>query len=336
MAVANRPLVIALRMFITAVLPRPFETRPAVEDLVRSPMRLSGVSGDEHHVLRECQKFYSLLNWCKWSLRKKRRCQAEAGTASSKQLLPAPTADRPRADPLAVQDVLGDPDLLLTTGVLRGTRAAVGTPGAHRELQAAVVAITCCGPPVATRLARRDGIPVNAVRIGGTGRQRHRRHSERACDGGQTKRPADVPHFDPFAKRAPSTPARTRGRSCLYTGEGVGPHRLGQVRQRKARDASPGTGPAAVESGNPPSGSVSAPTHTQVLGFEIILLRLKLFGPYKAIGAKSYRVKGVSRLDHGKVTTEPENRLCRSAKGLTGVRNPQLRRVIVTQITVFL
>jgi hypothetical protein len=31
MAVANRPLVIALRMFITAVLPRPFETRPAVK-----------------------------------------------------------------------------------------------------------------------------------------------------------------------------------------------------------------------------------------------------------------------------------------------------------------
>src|SRR5689334_12905544 len=33
MAAANRPLVNALRMFITAVLPRPFETRPAVEQL---------------------------------------------------------------------------------------------------------------------------------------------------------------------------------------------------------------------------------------------------------------------------------------------------------------
>ena len=78
MAVANRPLVTALRMFISAVLPRPFETRPAVRNLCVLPMRLSGVSGDEHHVLRECQKFYSLLNWCKRPLRKKRRCRAKA------------------------------------------------------------------------------------------------------------------------------------------------------------------------------------------------------------------------------------------------------------------
>ena len=48
-------------------------------------------------------------------------------------------------------------------------------------------------------------------------------------------------------------------------------------------------GPAAVESGNPPSGSVSAPTHTQVLGFEIILLRLKLVERYK-----TYRRKVIS------------------------------------------
>ena len=57
---------------------------------------------------------------------------------------------------------------------------------------------------------------------------------------------------------------------------------------------------------------MSAPTHTQVLRFEIILLRLKLLGPYKPIDAKSYRVKGVLRLDHGKITTVPENRLRRS------------------------
>src|SRR5262247_2536749 len=107
------------------------------------------------------------------------------------QSLAAPAADRPRADPLAVQDVLGDPDLLLPTGMLRGAAAAVGTPGAHRELQAAVVAITCSGRPVAAGLARRDGIPVDAVRIGGAGHQRHRRYSERAGKGGQTKRLAD-------------------------------------------------------------------------------------------------------------------------------------------------
>jgi len=47
-------------------------------------------------------------------------------------------------------------------------------------------------------------------------------------------------------------------------------------------------------------------------------------------------VKNVSRSDHGKITTEPENRLCRSAGGLTRARNPQPRRVAVIQITIIL
>jgi len=63
---------------------------------------------------------------------------------------------------------------------------------------------------------------------------------------------------------------------------------------------------------------------------------LKLPGPYKPLGAKSYRVKGVSRSDHEKITTEPENRLSRSAAGLTRPRNPKPRRVTVIQITVIL
>jgi hypothetical protein len=94
-------------------------------------------------------------------------------------------------------------------------------------------------------------------------------------------------------------------------------------------------GPAAVES----------ETHLLVLCQPRLTRRflvLKLFAPFEAvgtvqtIGAKSYRVKGVSRLDHGKITTEPVNRLCRSPMGLTAVRNPQLPRVDVIQITVFL
>ena len=63
---------------------------------------------------------------------------------------------------------------------------------------------------------------------------------------------------------------------------------------------------------------------------------LKLFGPYKPIGAKSYRAKGVSRLDHEKITAKPVNRLSRSTAGLTRPRNPKPRRVAVIQITVIL
>jgi len=63
---------------------------------------------------------------------------------------------------------------------------------------------------------------------------------------------------------------------------------------------------------------------------------LKLLGPYKPIGAKSYRVKGVSRLDHEEITAEPENRLSRSAVSLTRSRNPKPRRVGVIQITIIL
>jgi len=44
-------------------------------------------------------------------------------------------------------------------------------------------------------------------------------------------------------------------------------------------------------------------------------------GPYKANAAKSYQRMGVSQLDHGQITAEPEKRLCRSAPGLTQPRN---------------
>jgi hypothetical protein len=95
------------------------------------------------------------------------------------------------------------------------------------------------------------------------------------------------------------------------------------------------TGPAAVEGGIPPSCTATAPTHTQVLGLKLFA-PLKLMGPYKPRGAKSYQVKGVSRLDHGMITAKPARSLCRSAVRLTAVRNPQAWRVPVIQITIIL
>ena len=44
------------------------------------------------------------------------------------------------------------------------------------------------------------------------------------------------------------------------------------------------------------------PTHTQVRGFEIICPFFEPSGTYKPRFAKSYRVKGLSRLDHGQIT----------------------------------
>src|ERR1700749_2463880 len=75
----------------------------------------------------------------------------------------ASAADRPGANALAVQHVLGHPDLLLAAPAVRGSRATVGPPGAGRELQATGVAVTGADAPVATRLAGSDRVPVPAV-----------------------------------------------------------------------------------------------------------------------------------------------------------------------------
>src|SRR5689334_8293186 len=96
--------------------------------------------------------------------------------------LAAATAHRPCADALRLQDVVGDPDLLALGGVVRRTAAAVGVPGAHGELQATVVAVSGVDRPVATGLTGGDGVPVHAVRIGGTGTQCDRRDSQRSGD----------------------------------------------------------------------------------------------------------------------------------------------------------
>jgi hypothetical protein len=87
----------------------------------------------------------------------------------------------------------GHADLLLARSVSRVARTAVGVPGAHGELQSAVVAVAGLNGPVAARLTRRDGIPVHPTfRIRGAGSQRHRSQCERPSDGGQPKRFADV------------------------------------------------------------------------------------------------------------------------------------------------
>jgi hypothetical protein len=71
-------------------------------------------------------------------------------------------------------------------------------------------------------------------------------------------------------------------------------------------------------------------------------LVLKLFAPFgdgwtvQTHRPKVMLVKNVSQTDHGKITVAEENRLCRSAARFNPVRNPQVWRVIVTQITVIL
>ena len=94
----------------------------------------------------------------------------------------AASADRPSADALRVQHVLGDPDLLVAARAGRGARPTVGVPGARGELQATGEAVTGADPPVATRLALRDGVPVHAVRpVGGRRRDiRARRQGVRS------------------------------------------------------------------------------------------------------------------------------------------------------------
>src|SRR6478609_9618617 len=81
-------------------------------------------------------------------------------------VLAAPAADRPGANALALQHVVGHANLLLAARVVGRPRSTVGPPGAHGELQASVVTIAGGGVPVATRLACCDGVPVHAaVRI---------------------------------------------------------------------------------------------------------------------------------------------------------------------------
>lgn len=108
------------------------------------------------------------------------------------------TAGRPRADTLRLQDVLCDADLLFAAGSVRRTRATVGLPGAHRELQAPVVTVPRVDRPITALLAGGHSVPVDAVRIRGAGSQCHRSHCESSGDSGQPKRLADVLQLQSF------------------------------------------------------------------------------------------------------------------------------------------
>jgi hypothetical protein len=191
------------------------------------------------------------------------------------RLLAAPAAARPGTNTLSLQHIVRDPDLLLATSVMGRSAATTGTPGAHGELQPAVVAVTGVDGPVAARLARRDGVPVHtAVRIRGTGRQRHRRQGERPRDSGQPERSADVSHFFPFAKRAPTTPAGA-GAAAVEAGE-LG--RAVSVRHGRGGEqiTPPGVTPGGRRKAIPP---FRGPTHTQVRGLKLFAHLLSRLEP---------------------------------------------------------
>lgn len=124
------------------------------------------------------------------------------------------------------------PDLLLAAGVGRGARAAVGPPGALGELQAAGETVTGVDRPVATGLASRDRVPVDAVGTleGGRRRLRSRRRGR-----------------------------RRGGRLGLRRGSGLLCSRDGRLRSRLSRlgrGRPAGSGAAAGSSGAAASGSV--------------------------------------------------------------------------------
>src|SRR5690606_15902802 len=83
------------------------------------------------------------------------------------------------------QHVLGHADLLFTAGVVGATGTTVGLPGALRELQTAVVAVTGVDTPVAAALALRHGVPV--VGRGGGGGQTGRNGDHGTGDSGEAQ-----------------------------------------------------------------------------------------------------------------------------------------------------
>src|SRR5699024_4293341 len=83
-------------------------------------------------------------------------------------------AGGPRPPALAREGALRDGDLLLAGRLVGGGRelgAAVGRPGARRELQPALVAVACVDGPVAAGLALRETVPVGVG--GGVGGRGH-------------------------------------------------------------------------------------------------------------------------------------------------------------------
>jgi hypothetical protein len=136
-------------------------------------------------------------------------------------------------------------------------------------------------------------------------------------------------NFDPFAERAPTPPARTRGLATCSTGRWVGPHRLGLVRQWGGRHP-----PHRDQSRPPPRANwLTAVPHTRwfvVLGY---LLRAKLLGTVQTDQDKVISVEKMSRADHGMITTAPNSLHRRSSCtfSATSADDPRYRQV--SQIT---
>ena len=216
-------------------------------------------------------------------------------------------------------------------GVVRQARAAVGAPGAHRELQAAVVAVTGVDRPVATGLARRDGVPVQ--------RCPHSRCRSPAPWVPQRARrrwwPAQTScgcssNFCPFAKRAPPNARATRGAAaCSQAGElgravSVRHDRGGNICLAGRDTRRP---PKAI----PPS---AAPLTRRFVG-------LKLFAPFGAVWdrtnrfAQSHIGDERSQSDHGKITNDPVNVQCRSLATFDPEAESHCRGADVSEITRF-
>src|ERR671918_1222045 len=91
-------------------------------------------------------------------------------------------ACRPRTPALALENALGDGDLLAAAGLVRRTLATERPPGRRRELQATGEAVTGVRGPVAAGLAHGELVP-DAGRSGVGGTCHRERASDRNCAG---------------------------------------------------------------------------------------------------------------------------------------------------------
>ena len=90
--------------------------------------------------------------------------------------------------------------------------------------------------------------------------------------------------------------------------------------------------PAATE-GVPPS---AAPLTRRFVGLKLFAPFRRREGPYKTESRLVISVNNASRFDNGQITTEPVNRLCRSARSFTRARNYSGLCLVVSQITTIL
>ena len=152
------------------------------------------------------------------------------------------------------------------------TRATIGMPGAGGELQATGETVTGVDRPVATRLALRDGVPVDAVRLlggrpgggksgrprsggGGIRRRRDVRVEARGAgaggvDGARARRRA--------AGDVRVEARRRRGRRGVRAGGGAGGSRPGRGRHAAGRSRGFGSGAHASALAVPAEGTVAS------------------------------------------------------------------------------